>query len=57
MGVPGDRDGGCCLKKMCMNAGVKVIGAVGQEKEREVHININRVDGEVVSRATGCHKV
>jgi hypothetical protein len=42
-----------CLKGACINIGVKVDGAAGQEKENRVYVNINRVDKVVVDGAAG----
>jgi hypothetical protein len=52
--MPVDRDRGCCLRGAWINAGVNVDGAVGHEKEKGIHIDINGVDEEVIDNTAGC---
>jgi hypothetical protein len=53
LGLPEDRDGGYRLEGACINAGVKVDGAAGWEKEKGMHLDVDSVNEDVVSRAVG----
>jgi hypothetical protein len=54
--VPGGRDTWSCLEWACINTEVKVDWAIGQGKEKGVHIDVDGVNEGVVGIATGCHE-
>jgi hypothetical protein len=51
--VLSDRAGGYCVKGVCINAGVKVGGATGWEKEKGAHMDIDGVNEDVIDYAVG----